>query len=227
MENGKTIQANCILNKCTRTISSSIAVVTGVIGIFHGIAEVLQGDRPTIDIGARIGAFSVIPNYLLTGLITLIISGLILWCGFCLIHRRIGPLLYLALSLLQFSAGGGIAIVPGFILGFITASQIRKPLVFWEKRISEKWRLRFSSMWKESIISGFCLLAVGILIWIFLTPPVKVYDISITQYICWIFLVLGFVVVLFGIIAGFSRDLIYSKIRPSLSNVNEGKLRDN
>ena len=135
MKKPKIAQADSIVNKCTRTLSSSIAIVTGAIGFVHGIAEVLQGDRPTIDIGARIGAFSVIPNYLLTGLVAVVISGLIILCGFSLIDRKIGPLSYLALSMSLFFAGGGIAIVPGFILAFITASQIRKPLRFWEKTI--------------------------------------------------------------------------------------------
>jgi len=67
-----------------RVLASTVGALVGLYGIEHGIFEVLQGDTPTegllIDAigpaqefwpGATEPAFSIIPNYLITGILAI------------------------------------------------------------------------------------------------------------------------------------------------------------
>jgi len=68
-------------NRATKTITATLGVVFGLSGLGHGIFETLQGNTPTsgqmiyaIGEGQRFWthgyepAFTVIPNFLLTGI---------------------------------------------------------------------------------------------------------------------------------------------------------------
>ncbi len=61
------------MNKSTRIFSVIFDIFTGLAGLAHEIAEIMQRNKPVIDIGNRIGAFTIIPNYLITGIIIWII----------------------------------------------------------------------------------------------------------------------------------------------------------
>ncbi len=58
-------------NYCTRLDVTIQGTLVGLAGVIHGGAEVIQGNRPTEGwVLNSIGAFTLIPNYLATGIVT-------------------------------------------------------------------------------------------------------------------------------------------------------------
>jgi hypothetical protein len=76
-----------IMNKATTTLFFALGILTGIMGIEHGIGEVLQGNRPTdsmfilswpdsafFEIMSGEPAMTIIPNYLITGFLAMLFS---------------------------------------------------------------------------------------------------------------------------------------------------------
>ena len=198
-------------NKSTRIFVVIMGILTGFGGISHGVFETLQGNGPTEDILERIGAFTIIPNYFLTGITSIIISlFLILWTiGF--IHKKHGSIIYLLLSISLFFVGGGIAMILGFLLTWAVATRINKPLSWWRKVIPEKLKKILSKIWMTIMITGFLLLSIGIGIWLIFTPPGDINQINFIDYFCWSFLCMGLLFLVLTIVSGFARDIEISK----------------
>ncbi len=73
-----------MMNKATRTLYLTLGILAGIMGIEHGIGETLEGYRPTesvfilswpdssfFEIMAGEPAMTIIPNYLVTGLLAI------------------------------------------------------------------------------------------------------------------------------------------------------------
>jgi hypothetical protein len=194
-------------NNSTRIYVLILGIVIGLGGMAHGIFEALLGNKPTVDILERIGAFTILPTYLLTGISAIIVSILIIVWTIRFIHKKNGPIIFLLLSILLFFTGGGVAIIAGFLLTWTVSTRINKPLTWWKKVLSENSRKQFARFWLVSLITGFLLLSIGILIWLLFTPPGEIYKITIVDYLCWLFLCLGLLFQIFTIISGFARDI--------------------
>jgi len=210
MKNKTLSQENVIspgYNKSTRVFVIILGILTGFGGIGHGIFEILQGNRPTKDILERMGAFTIIPNYFLTGIAAIIISSVIIFWTICFIHKKHGPIIYLLLSITLFFVGGGIAMILSFLLTWIVATRINKPLSWWRKIFPEKLRKIFATLWLSILILGFLLFSIGIGIWLLLTPPGETNQINIVDYVCWLFLCIGLLLLILSIIFGFARDI--------------------
>ncbi len=185
-----------------------MGTIAGLVGIVHGIYETLQGNTPTGGFMlATIGAFSIIPNYLLTGIATIIVGlSLSLWTiGY--IHKKNGPAVFLILAVLLFLVGGGVAQVAFTPIIWAVSTRINKPLAWWKKAIPENPRRLLARAWPAIFIIGSSLLSIGIGIWLILLPPVATYKAPILQYTCWTFVSLGFVFQILTIISGFARDV--------------------
>lgn len=194
-------------NKSTRFLVVIIGILIGLGGVFHGVSETLQGNKPATDILERIGAFTIIPNYLLTGIAAITISILIIIWTIGFIHKKHGPSIFLLLSISLFFVGGGIAHVGVFLLTWAVATRINSPLSWWGKVLSEKPRKALAKLWSAFLIACTICLLIGIGIWLFLTPPGEMYVIDIIDYTCWAFISLGLLFFILAIISGFARDI--------------------
>ena len=183
-----------------------VGAVAGFGGGVHGASEIAQGNAPPVDIATRIGAFTVIPNYLITGIVAVAFAVCAVFAVAVLLHRRGGPLVYLALSVALFAVGGGVAFFPCSLLVAAVATRIRKPLGYWPRVLGAERSARWARLWLPAFAGGLALFAVAIAIWLFLTPPGAVRAIGPIQYLTWGLLVVGFVVTLFSIPCGFCRD---------------------
>jgi hypothetical protein len=111
-----------IMNRATRAIVATLGVIFGISGMGHGFFEVLQGYSSTngliIDAIGKANriwaygnepAFTIIPNFLITGIATMIVGlAAIIW-SICFLHKKNGSLIFLLLFILLFLVGGGIA----------------------------------------------------------------------------------------------------------------------
>ena len=116
------------MKTATRVTASALGVYAGLLGIEHGYFEILQGNaRPTgLTINA-IGppcqpdaiwhacfpALTLIPNFLITGIVAILVGLIVLIWTSRFVHRKNGGLFLLLLSLLLLPVGGGF--VPLFV----------------------------------------------------------------------------------------------------------------
>jgi hypothetical protein len=180
----------------------------GLIGIAHGIFEILQGNTPTGGYLLNLGIFTLIPNYLITGIATIIVGLLVIAWVISSIQTKNGPIVFLAFSILLFLVGGGVALVLFFILTWGVSTRIQKPLTWWKRILPENLRKQLTRLWPAAWVSGYLFLLIAIGIWLVLSPPSATYKApTITQYILWLFLCLGILFQPLTIISGFARDI--------------------
>jgi len=75
--------------------------------------SIRQGYAPTGGlILATVGALSIIPNFLITGIAAITIGLLIVIWSIGFVHMPKGPLVFILLSILLFLVGGGFGQVP-------------------------------------------------------------------------------------------------------------------
>jgi hypothetical protein len=157
-----------------RIMVSTIGVLCGIIGMEHGFFEVLQGYRvPQIHLVSgrsmiyAIGeanrfwqdgiepAVTLIPNYLITGILAMIVSLLVtIWAaGF--VHKQYGWLIFILLSILQYLVGGGAAQIGLAIVVGLVAICINRPFTWGQSFLSLSLRQRVAKPWFGFLLA-FC-----------------------------------------------------------------------
>jgi|WetSurMetagenome_2_1015567.scaffolds.fasta_scaffold53357_3 hypothetical protein len=103
-----------------KTSAAILGVLSGLMGASHGPGEILQGNVapkgimimawPQLVSSGLAGepAMTVIPSFLLAGILTIIVAALLVaWAGTCLERKQSG-LILLLLSLAMLAVGGGV-----------------------------------------------------------------------------------------------------------------------
>jgi hypothetical protein len=132
------------MRKATKTVATWLSIVAGIAGLEHGYFETLQGNtrpaslafpswgpqqcNPGIAWHACEPAMSILPNFLITGILTILLSlAVIIWAVWFLERKQGGlVLILLAVSLLLF--GGGFFPPLIAIVGGIAGTQVNRPL---------------------------------------------------------------------------------------------------
>ncbi len=164
------------MNRATRINVTVLGVIFGISGINHGFFEMLQGNAPTGGLFiSAIGdaqkmwphgnelAFTLLPNFLISGIAAMLIGlAIILWtCGY--VHKKNGPIILLLLFILLLLAGGGVAQVLFFPWIYLVARQINKFPAFWEKVFHGKTALP-GKLWPWSLAISATLLVLVLVI---------------------------------------------------------------
>lgn len=207
-----------------RVIASTFGALFGVSGIGHGFFETLQGNIPTNGMWiAAIGeanrmwvsgsepAFTLIPNFLITGIAAIIVGlAIIIWSiGF--VHKKNGPLILLLLFMILTLVGGGVAHILIFPIICAFATRINKPLIWWQRILTMNVRRILSKLW-------FVLLTVSSLAFIF-TLEIAIFGfvpgVNDSELITTVMLSsvgIGIVTIVFAFISGFAHDINRQKI---------------
>lgn len=123
------------MNK-TRVAASLLGVFAGIGGgVFHGIGEILQGSLapneimiqayPAMQAIAGEPAMTIVPNFLLTGVLAIIMGFIVTIWSVAFIERKNGGLILILLSIIMLLLGGGI-IPPIFgVLAGIIGTRIK------------------------------------------------------------------------------------------------------
>ena len=195
------------INISTRIYVAILGTLAGVGGVLHGVSEMLLGNKPAVDILLRVGAFTILPNYLGTGICAAVVGISVVVWSIVRIHKKWGPTTYLALSVSLALVGGGIALIPGSILAWAVATRIREPLLWWRKALGDRTRTVLSNLWPLTLSIGFGLFMIGFGIWSLVLPPGKIREVTVMHYICWTFLSTGTLFLVAAIACGFARDI--------------------
>lgn len=131
------------MRRATRIAAASFGVLAGLAGLEHGYYEILQGNiRPhglmIVSIGppclpeatwnACEPAMTVLPSFLAAGIMTVIVSVVILIWSAAFVQRKRGGLVLMLLSGVLLLTGGGIFPPLIGIVGGATGTQINRPL---------------------------------------------------------------------------------------------------
>jgi len=165
------------MNKATKINVGVLGTIFGVSGMNHGFFEVLQSNTPTPSLFIfAIGdaqkmwvhgnepALTLIPNFLLSGIVAMVIGlAIVIWSlGF--VHRKHGSIILFTLFVLLLLLGGGVAQILFFPWICLVASRINKPLVWWQKVLPKKSLNPLSKLWKWSLISSATLLVIALIL---------------------------------------------------------------
>lgn len=154
------------VRSATRLTASALGAIGGMAGIEHGIGEALQGnvappgvmflswgDSPLFRILGGEPAMTVIPNLLITGILSIFVGILVMIWSIVLIRKpHAGPILIL-LSVAQLLVGGGLAPIPLGILAGVLASRIGTPLTWWRAHLPAPARRVLATLWTGSFIA--------------------------------------------------------------------------
>jgi hypothetical protein len=95
-----------------------IGVIAGLVGIYHGYNETLQGNSapsgiminaigPPCQGSGCFPAMTVVPNFLVTGILTIILAIIVLAWAAVLVQRKNGGVVLILLSVILLLVGGG------------------------------------------------------------------------------------------------------------------------
>lgn len=154
-------------NQKTRITASSIGALLAFGGMFnHGLFEIIQGNTPTngffieaIGEANRFwlhgteAAFTLIPNFLFTGICVILVSlAIILW-SLKYIQVKHGATIFLFLLILLTLVGGGIGHIVLFLPTWAFATRINKPLKWWKSVLPQGLRKVFSKLWIYGLVA--------------------------------------------------------------------------
>jgi hypothetical protein len=204
----------------TRMIATAIGVFFGLFsGVNHGFFEVLQGNKPTgglfiYAIGeaqrfwplASEGAFTLIPNFLITGIASMIVGVAIMIWSIWFLPTRHGRAVFLGLFILSFLVGGGIGQVAFFIPAWAFATRMGKPLTWWRKVLPRSTWPFLSRFWIVTLLLAIVFMLIGTEMAVFgffpgLTDPVSIENTAL------LFVFSAAILCVVSFIAGFGHEL--------------------
>lgn len=132
------------MRKATRIVSASFGILAGIAGLEHGYFEILQGNtRPeTMMFFSSMGppcvpqeiwnacepAMTILPNFLITGILTVTLGILIMIWSAAFVQRKNGGAILALLSVALLLFGGGFFPPLIGIVGGVAGTKINKPL---------------------------------------------------------------------------------------------------
>ena len=202
-----------------------LGISIGITGAIHGFFEVLQGYRSTdgffiFAIGkgnswtiwtqGSEGAFTLIQNFLITGILAIIVGGILaVWSVFYIKTKR-GSLIFLLIGICLFLVGGGVAQLPFIVLTAAVITRIDKPLNWWRNNIPKNLRFTLAKLpfW---LFAGFLVLfSIAFEVSIFGFFP-TITEQSTLLTISWSSLGFATVLLLASIVGAFARDIEHNE----------------
>ncbi|MFZ6026833.1 MAG: hypothetical protein ACOYYS_03875 [Chloroflexota bacterium] len=131
------------MRKATKTVATWLGILAGIAGLEHGYFEFLQGNTSPPGLAfaswgppcvpeeiwhACEPAMSILPNFLITGILAMLLSvALIAWAGW-FVQRRHGSLVQIGISIALLLFGGGFFPPLIGLVGGAAGTQINRPL---------------------------------------------------------------------------------------------------
>ena len=191
---------NYTQNHNVKVISMIFGVTWAISGLHHGFFEMLQGWNPTVNlIISSIGpdqqqwihgtdeAFTLVPNYRMTGMLSISLSLTIIYWSIFRLNRENSGRVFLILFIMLCLVGGGIGFIPYFLLTYYFIRFIRNPTPAW-MHVLPVGLTRFSKrIWKWLLTITVTLFLLALEISVFGWIP-GVDDPDDVLLICWILL---------------------------------------
>jgi len=196
-----------------KAVASTYGILVGLAGIEHGIFEILQGDVPTGGImidaigdaqrfweGGMETALTIVPNFLWTGILAVLVGILVTVWAYAFVDRKYGASVLLLLTVTLFLVGGGFAPIFLSLLAFGAATRIGKPLNWWRERMPGRSSL--AKLWPSLLILFVVVFWTAVGIQIFGLPI----DATITMNIMVVFSLAMVILMPIAVIVAISYD---------------------
>jgi hypothetical protein len=182
-------------NSKARVVASTLGILAGLLGLIHGVFEILQGNvAPNVPpSGVFIHAMgppycqannmwpfcspamTIIPNFFVTGILAIIISLIIILWAALFVQKKNGGLVLILLSIIQLLAGGGyISPFLCFIAG-VVGTRIKVPSTWGRLQLPAHWRPRLATLWPWSFVAFVFWLAVYVFLGYFFNEFMLIY----------------------------------------------------
>ena len=155
------------MTNARRIAASALGMYAGLLGAGHGVFETLQGSgrpdglafnaigppcQPQTVWHACLPAMTVVPSFLVTGILAVVLGlGIIVWSARC-VQRRRGGLVLIMLSIALLLVGGGfVAPFIGIVAGAAGAT-IGAPLSWWRTRVPGPTLRLLSALWPWTLV---------------------------------------------------------------------------
>ena len=206
-------------NQTTKIIATTVGILLAIAGFEHGLFEVFQGNAPTNKLIIQaIGkdmqwwihgseeAFTLIPNFLITGICAMCVSLFIIFWSVFRIDKKHGTTVFILLFILLVLVGGGMGFIPFFIATWAYATRINKPLKWWKRLFGDNTRKIVAVFWPYTLtLTIICwLLALELAVFGYfpgMTDPESLLS------LCWSFLLATFILINLSFISGFASDV--------------------
>jgi len=204
------------MRKATKTVATWFGVSAGIAGLEHGYFEILQGNTSPeglmiVSMGppcvpeeiwnACEPAMTIIPNFLITGILAVIIGLLILIWSTAFVQRKNGGTILILLSIALLLFGGGIFPPLIGIVGGAAGVKINKPLT----RNQPGSILRFGAkLWPWPLVI--------FLVWVLGQFPVGYFFNDFLQSIMWFGLFLILVMLPVSVYSAYAHDVHAAQI---------------
>ena len=217
---------------------NAIHITASTVGVFfglfssinHGFFEILQGFKPTngflinaIGEAQRFWpegtepAFTLIPNYLFTGIAAILVGIAIIIWSLWFLPTKHGRTIYLGLFILSFLVGEGIGQIFFFIPAWAFATRLGKPLTWWRKVLPRgSWQF-LSRFWIFTLVLGTIVMLIGLEMAIFGYFP-GIEDLETLTNINMSFVFGSAILYVISFIAGFGHELLRQEIYKSDDN---------
>lgn len=152
------------MNKTTKTITTIVGIFLAFAGFEHGLFAALQGNTPSNGfIIQTIGedmrwwaygteeAFTLIPNFLISGIAAMMVSAFIMIWSLYYISGTSGSRVFLLSFILLVLVGGGLGFILFFIPAWAYSRKINRSLDWWKRNLSAARIQTLSRMWKTSL----------------------------------------------------------------------------
>jgi hypothetical protein len=205
----------------TRVTVTTIGVFFGLFsGVNHGFFEILQGSKPTDGLVIHaIGeaqrfwvagtepAFTLIPNFMLTGIISIIVGLAIMIWSIWFLPGKYGRTVFLGLFILSFLVGGGMGQAFFFIPAWAFATRMDKPFTWWRKVLPRRSWPFLSKLWIVLLALATIVMTIGLEMVIFGYFP-GITDSETLQNVNMTFVFGSAILYVLAFIAGFGRELM-------------------
>jgi hypothetical protein len=165
------------MNRATRANVAALGAIFGISGMNHGFFEFLQGNVPTGGLFiSAIGearkmwlygdesAFTLIPNFLWTGIAAMIVGLAVVMWSLSFVHKKNGPTVFLLLFVLLLLVGGGVAQILFFPFFWLVSTRINHPLTWWRKRLPGRSQASLARLWPLTLVISSTLFVIALVI---------------------------------------------------------------
>lgn len=205
-----------IINRRTWITAAVFGAVIALSGIMHGFFEILQGNTAAeFNIIQSIGvdqqrwpngqeAFTLIPNFLITGITAIITSLFIIYWSIKHLHTFYGPTIFIIVYVFLTLVGGGIIHILFFIPIYIYARRIRMAISWRGKQPGEKFSGTLSRLWMPMLVLTSLLFLVALAVSFYGLPGTPEKTIYTVIYMS---LILALVTLILTFLAAFIFDI--------------------
>lgn len=204
----------------TRVTATTIGIFFGLFsGVNHGFFEFLQGNMSTNGLLINaIGeaqrfwpagtepAFTIIPNFMITGILSIIVGLAIIGWSIWFLPSKYGRSIFLGLFILSVLVGGGIGQIFFFLPAWAFATRMGKPLTWWRKALPRNSWPFLSRLWVITLVLATLVMLIGLEMAIFGYFP-GMTDLDALQNTNMIFVFSSAILYIISFIAGFGHEL--------------------